>query len=90
MCIEVQNEIKDNVKMECSITPKGKKRTKVQKEKEIELIVKELQSANVFKYIPGRQYTAFPSFQDVFSRVKMDDLSKWFEDQKKRADFEMT
>jgi hypothetical protein len=49
----------------------------VHKKNDIIAIVSQLNAAQVFAYIPGREYNSFSAFTDIFSRIKIPDLHKW-------------
>lgn len=66
----------------------GTRRPEPSKVNDITAMVKELQFAEIFDYIPGREFSKFPGFSEVFSRVKVTDLHKWLTDNKERLSYE--
>lgn len=61
---------------ECKKGRGGTRRPEPSKVNDITAMVKELQSAEIFDYIPGCEFSTFPGFSEVFSRVKVTDLHK--------------
>lgn len=77
LSLQVQDEIKQNVMKETNMKPKGTTRAETSKKADVELIIDQLKMAEVFDNVPGRQFHAFPNFQDLFLRVKVFELHKW-------------
>lgn len=74
---------------EINMKPKGTTRAETSKKADVELIIDQLKMAEVFDNVPGRQFHAFPNFQDLFSRVKVFELHKWIQIQKERLSYEI-
>lgn len=89
LSLQVQDEIKQNVMKEINMKPKGTTRAETSKKADVELIIDQLKMAEVFDNVPGRQFHAFPNFQDLFSRVKVFELHKWIQSQKERLSYEI-
>ncbi|XP_056015210.1 uncharacterized protein LOC125675873 [Ostrea edulis] len=89
LSLQIQDQIKCNMMQEVKMTPKGTSRTETSKKVDVELMIDELKKAEIFDYLPGRQFNAFSSFQDLFSRVKVVDLHKWIQSQKEALSYEL-
>lgn len=88
LALQIQEEITHNMQEECKKGKGGTRRPEPSKGNDITAMVKELQSAEIFDYIPGREFSKFPGFSEVFSRVKVTDLHKWIRDNKERLSYE--
>lgn len=89
LSLQIQDQIKSNMMQEVNMKPKGTSRTETSKKIDVELMIEELKKAEIFDVLPGRQFNAFPSFQDLFSRVKVVDLHKWMQNQKETLSYEV-
>lgn len=85
---QIQEEITTNLENECNKKQSGTKRSTPSKHNDITAIISELNSAKVFDYIPGREYTQFPKFSEVFSCIQVDKLYKWITENKERLSYE--
>ncbi|XP_061185837.1 uncharacterized protein LOC133193939 [Saccostrea echinata] len=85
LSLQVQDQIKQNAMHEIALKPKGITRTEPSKKTDVELIIDQFKKAEIFDCVPGRQFHAFSSFQDLFSRVKDVELHKWIQSQLKEA-----
>lgn len=74
---------------EINMKPKGTTRAETSKKADVELIIDQLKMAEVFDNVPGRQFHAFPNFQDLFLRVKVFELHKWIQSRKERLSYEI-
>lgn len=88
LALQIQEAITKNMQEECKKGRGGTRRPEPSKVNDITAMVKELQSAEIFDYIPGREFSTFPGFSDVFSLVKVTDLHKWLTDNKERLSYE--
>ena len=59
LTLQIQDEIKDNMQEECGREQTGTRRPVVHKKNDIIAIVSQLNAAQVFAYIPGREYKFF-------------------------------
>jgi hypothetical protein len=89
LSLQIQDELKTNMKQELKMKPTGSTRPDVQKPCDIRLMIEELNKGEVFEFVPGRKYTNFPAFKDLFSRIKLTELHKWITDQKQRMSYEI-
>ncbi|KAK3099437.1 hypothetical protein FSP39_004353 [Pinctada imbricata] len=89
LSLQIQDEIKQNLMRELQMKPKSRHRPKVAKTCDIELMIAELRKADVFSHHSDRNYAHFSNFQDLFRRVKVNDLHKWISDQKQRLSYEL-
>ncbi|XP_062601231.1 uncharacterized protein LOC134262924 [Saccostrea cucullata] len=87
-CVQMQEEIKSSVQKQLGMKTSGQSKPTVDKKKDLQLIIMELKANDIFSYIPGREFSAFKSFQDIFSRVNVVQLHKWITKQKERASYE--
>lgn len=88
LTLRIQEEIMTNMQREVDTKLTGRKRPEPSKLKDIVSMVAELQAAQIFDYVPGREYSKFPKFLDIFSRIKVADLHKWITDNKERLSYE--
>ncbi|CAG2196798.1 unnamed protein product [Mytilus edulis] len=88
LTLQIQEEIFTNMQKEVNKNMTGRRRPEPSKLNDITAMVSELQSARVFDFIPGREYTKFPLFSDIFSRLKVPELHKWITDNKERLSYE--
>jgi hypothetical protein len=89
LSLQVQDEIKSNLMQEVNTKPKGTSRSETSKSVDIELMIGELKKAEIFEFLPGRQFNAFPSIQDLFAKVKVVDFHKWIQSQKESLSYEL-
>lgn len=89
LTIQIQDEIKNNMKAECGQNQSGTRRPTSVKLNNIEAIVKELNSIRAFEYIPGREYPSFSGFTEIFSSINITDLHKWITQNKERLSDEI-
>ncbi|XP_069105154.1 uncharacterized protein [Argopecten irradians] len=87
MTLQVQDEIKENMMVQCGSKPKGTSRTATSVTSDINVISNELLTEEVFDYIPGRQFENFKNFKDLFAKVKIMELHKWITKQKERLSY---
>ena len=76
LTLQIQEEIMTNMQREVDTKLTGRKRPEQSKLKYIVSMVIELQAAQIFDYVPGREYSIFPKFLDIFSRIKVAALHK--------------
>lgn len=88
MTLQIQEELMVNMQKEVDKKKAGQRRPAPSKLNDILAMVNELMSANIFGNIPGREFSSFPGFKDVYSRVKVTDLHKWLSDHKQRLSYE--
>lgn len=60
LALQIQEEITKNKQEECKKGRGGTRRPEPSKVNDINAIVKELQSAEIFDYIPGREFSKYP------------------------------
>ena len=85
LTLRIQEEIMTNMQREVDTKLTGRKRPEPSKLKDIVSMVAELQAAQIFDYVPGREYRIV-NFQN--SRIKVADLHKWITDNKERLSYE--
>lgn len=89
LTLQVQHEMRENMKHECLMKPSGTKRPEVSKINDLVSMVKEIQESDIMDYVPGREFCSFPGFRDIYSRVKTDVFHKWLSKQKERLSYEI-
>ncbi|VDI08592.1 Hypothetical predicted protein [Mytilus galloprovincialis] len=87
LTLQIQEEIFTNMQKEVNKNMTGRRRPEPSKLNDGIAMVSEPQSARVFAFIPGREYTKFKAFSDIFSRLKVPGLHKWITD-KERLSYE--
>ncbi|CAG2189193.1 unnamed protein product [Mytilus edulis] len=88
LTLQIQEEIFTNMQKEVNKNMTGRRRPEPSKLNDSIAMVSEPQSARVFAFIPGREYTKFQAFSDIFSRLKVPGLHKWITDNKERLSYE--
>jgi NADH dehydrogenase/NADH:ubiquinone oxidoreductase subunit G len=88
LTLQIQEELMTNMQREVDKKKAGHKRPVPSKLNDIVAMVNELQSANIYEQIPGREFSQFPGFQDIYSRVKVNELHKWLSSNKQQLSFE--
>lgn len=86
---QIQDELRESNRLQVSMKPFGKSRTKARISSDINLMLTELMAGNIFKNIQGRQFKNFKNMKDVFEKVNLHKLYIWISKQKKRASYEM-
>lgn len=89
LSIQIQQELKENILRHFTSKEKGRSKSTVNRDSELNHLMTELLNGEVFDVIQGREFHAFRGFSDIFSRVKAEELHKWISDQKFRASYEM-
>lgn len=88
LATQIQEDLKNNIASQFSVKV-SRSKPAVNKDTELETLITELKNGKIFHYIPGREFHAFKRYEDIFSRVKMENLHKWISDQKVRSSYEM-
>ncbi|KAK3086018.1 hypothetical protein FSP39_012234 [Pinctada imbricata] len=86
---QIQEEIKENLQSQCDKKKSGSKRPKANKTSDILEMVSELNAAQMFDSIPGREFRSFSGFEDLFTRVNVSELHSWITENRERLSYEV-
>ncbi|KAK3108923.1 hypothetical protein FSP39_018735 [Pinctada imbricata] len=86
---QIQEEIKENLQSQCDKKKSGSKRPKANKTSDILEMVSELNAAQMFDSIPGREFRSFSGFEDLFTRINVSELHSWITENRERLSYEV-
>lgn len=89
LTLQIQEEILTNIQSECEKKQGGTRRPAASKLADVVAMVTEINKAELFENIPGREFNSFKGFSEIFSRVKVVELHKWLSENRKRLSLEM-